>query len=283
LKNRANLPDFFVVGAMKAGTTTLMDYLNQHPDVYLPDYEVHFFDRECNYKKGLEWYTTHFLKSNNDIIGEKTPTYSYDPKVPARIYSNFPDAKIVWILRNPTARTYSNYLHAVKVGKENLPFDSAVALEEKRIGNNAFKGYIERSIYIKQINNYLDYFPMKSMHFIIFEEFIKDPDGTLAELYKFLEINHINNNQILTNSLKLNKKNVSSFPRSITLQYYSQQLFGTKSFIYKVVNYLNNIFPKTPPKIQPNISNELDLYFRPFNNSLAHLINKDLSCWNKYT
>ncbi|MDZ7692679.1 MAG: sulfotransferase [Balneolaceae bacterium] len=106
-------PGFLIVGAMKAGTTTLMRYLVRNPYIAIPNNEIHYFDKESNYRKGLDWYKKKFSASEStQIIGEKTPTYSYDPKVPARIYKDFPDCKIVWLFRNPVDRTYSNYIHA---------------------------------------------------------------------------------------------------------------------------------------------------------------------------
>lgn len=74
------VPNFLIVGVMKAGTTTLAYYLNQHPDVFLPDREIHFFDNDKNYARGIQWYEGHFVQAcAEQIVGEKTPTTPTSP------------------------------------------------------------------------------------------------------------------------------------------------------------------------------------------------------------
>ncbi len=101
-------PDFLIVGTMKSGTSSLRHYLSQHPQIAIPAREIHFFDRDDTYARGPAWYLGRLARdrtANTTIVGEKTPTYSYDPKVPARIHRDFPGVKLVWIFRNPVDRT----------------------------------------------------------------------------------------------------------------------------------------------------------------------------------
>lgn len=271
--------DFLIVGAMKAGTTTLMRYLVRNPYISIPDYEVHFFDDDNKYEKGLEWYRTNFdISDKTKIIGEKTPTYSYDPNVPARIHSKLPDSKIVWLFRNPVDRTYSNYIHAIMKGTERLSFKDAMKLEKERIEENIFKGYKKRSIYIEQVNRYRSYFPLKKMYFIIFEDFIHKPYEELEKLYDFLEVE---NKMLEKNNKKQIKSNQSYIPFSIDAQYYSYNLLGENSKLYKAINYLNKLLSTTPSPLDKEMRLCLRDYFSDYNKRLADLIGKDLSVWEE--
>jgi hypothetical protein len=125
-----HLPDFIIVGAMKAGTTTVKDYLRKHSNVFIPHDELFFFS-SSDYNKGLTFYSKYFEDySNEKIIGEKTTTYSYDLNTPGRIFEFNPEVKLIWVLRNPVSRSYSNYWHVVKQGKERLSFEDSIKKEE---------------------------------------------------------------------------------------------------------------------------------------------------------
>ena len=105
-------PSFLIVGALKAGTTTLTDELVKHPEIGVPVKELHFFN--ANYEKGLAWYEQQFGRCSEQIVGEATPTYGYHPHLPKIIKRDYPNVKIIWILRDPVFRSYSNYVHVRK-------------------------------------------------------------------------------------------------------------------------------------------------------------------------
>ncbi|MEX0719992.1 MAG: sulfotransferase domain-containing protein [Balneolaceae bacterium] len=162
------LPDFIIVGTMKSGTSTLGHYLRQHKNIFMPKDEVYFFDATGGYKdrweKGIDWYREQFKDADeNQIVGEKTPTYCYLVEVPERIYELLPEVKLIWIFRKPFDRAYSNYWHAVRNGGEKESFEYAEEDEQDRIKENIWNGYLQRSNYIKQVENYLKYFSLDQM------------------------------------------------------------------------------------------------------------------------
>lgn len=269
-------PDFLIVGAMKAGTTTLSEYLHKNQEIAIPKQEVHYFSNESNYTKGLQWYAKQFpINENTKIIGEKTPAYSLHSHVPKRIYDLNPNVNLVWIFRNPVYRTYSNYLHAVRAGAEKNSFEKALKLEEQRNSDDYTHDYLKRSLYVNQIHKYLSYFPIENMHFIIFEEFVRKPFDTIEELCNFLGVEG--------NVSQLDKKeqiqsNKSYLPFSIILQYYSRKYFGN-SKIHKAVNKLNTLFPRSKPSLKKETEKKLYDFFAEENIKLSNLINKDLSIW----
>lgn len=269
------LPDFLIVGAMKAGSTTLMDYLFSHEEVGIPKKEINYFDKDVNYLKGDDWYSSWFKKyAAKKVIGEKTPAYSYDTKSIRRIQKQNPKMKLVWILRNPVKRTCSNYWHYIRIGKEILTLKQSLERENERIKKDIYKGYFKRSIYADQVENYLAYFPMEQMHFIIFEDFINYPKKNLDALSKFLNIK----------STKFTQKNLISNkgyrPLSINAEYYTRQFFGY-GIIHKVVHIINKLLGSKYVPIDSIINNELYMRFEPENKRLEHLLGKDLSCWKK--
>jgi len=274
-KDHLLVPDFLVVGAMKAGSTTLMDYLVSHQEVGIPNEEINYFDKDSNFEKGIDWYAKWFESfSKHKIVGEKTPAYCYEPKAVERIHQQNPAMKLVWILRNPVKRTYSNYWHYIRIGKELLSVNDCLDQEEQRIKEDIYKGYFKRSVYADQVERYLEYFPMSQMHFIIFEEFVRNPEENLKELSNFLGITPAKFTQ------KPLVSNKGYKPFCIPAEYYARQWFGY-GWVHKIVHNLNKLFGSKYTPIDKDLEASLYKRFIPQNQRLEKLLNKDLSFWNK--
>jgi len=201
------LIDFLIIGAQRSGTTSLYNYLIQHPDVAPANKkEIHFFDD--NYDKGLDWYYEQFpsLSNKSDkekrtITGESTPYYLFHPMAPERVFKTIPKVKLIVLLRNPTDRAYSHYNHAVRVGNENVSFEKGITLElltlkdeEKKVKKGSHSdiyqkfSYLERGIYLDQLKNWFEYFPQKQFLFLKSEDFFSNPQSCMDEFFKFLGI-----------------------------------------------------------------------------------------------
>lgn len=268
------LPDFVIVGAMKAGTSSLAYSLGLHPEIFVIDKEVHFFDKDQNYCNGLGWYESHFINApQKTVIGEKTPTYSYLPYVASRMAKAIPNAKLIWIFRNPVDRTYSNYWHAVKSGIESLNFQEALDKEEKRLLISPWLGYRKRSIYIEQVRCYLDFFPMKNMLFLLFENLVACPEITLRSAFDFLGVN---------SAFKLPetrvKKNTTYIPRSIRIQKFIRKSCR-RGRLYRALSRFNRKESSGYPQMEAKTRVELQEFFASHNVALANLINLDLDKW----
>ena len=206
--NNRVLPDFIIVGAQKAGTTSLFRYLTSHPQIKVPfkTKEIHFFDggleSEDNYKKGLKWYKSHFAlksKMNNKLTYEASPLYLFHPCAPKRIKKDIPDVKIIILLRNPVERTISHYFHELRKGREQLAPDDAFRKEEDRLKgvfeNKRYKSkeflnytYKSRSKYEEQIRRYLEIFPDQNILILKSELLFNRPKITLKKICNFLNI-----------------------------------------------------------------------------------------------
>jgi len=182
---RRVLPDFLIIGTQKGGTTSLFSLLAQHPQIHTSNIkEVHYFDREHNYKKGQLWYRAHFpLKDAvppGGLIGEATPGYLFFPNVSKRIQKELPNAKLICILRNPTERAISNYFMRLRNEKENLPIMEAILAEEAE--------YKSRGLYLEQIQRCENYLKKNQLLILSSEEFFTDTEKVLKQVFEFLGI-----------------------------------------------------------------------------------------------
>lgn len=203
------LPDFLLVGVMKGGTTSLFRYLAQHPDV-LPPFrkEIKYFD--CNYFEGAAWYRAHFplrtkFRDGSKLTGEATPYYIFHPTAHERIASTLPQAKIIIILRNPIDRAYSHYQHMVRVGREPLSFDDALAAEQERLTGEAEKikadpryptykhlqySYLARGDYLPQIQRWYSVFSKEQILVLQSEDLYTKTAETMEKVQDFLGLAH---------------------------------------------------------------------------------------------
>src|SRR3954447_17800429 len=150
-------PESYLIGAQKAGTTTLAFLLDQHPHLSIGETkEPHFFTD--HWRKGLEWYRKQFPDSANTVCLDASTSYSMapltkgwkhrDPKVyegiPARVHSVRPDAKFIYLLRNPVDRTYSGYWHDVRMGVKNEPSKTALQRDPFYLDVSDYHGQLLR-------------------------------------------------------------------------------------------------------------------------------------------
>jgi hypothetical protein len=269
------LPDFLIVGAMKSGTSTLRDLLTLRHDVFLPPGEVHFFSDEQKYARGIDWYASLFdAGAGAAAIGEKTPTYSYLPACAERIHGHVPDAKLVWLFRDPVARTYSHYWHSVKNGSERLSFRAAIQTEADRVARDRWRGYQLRSMYHEQVERYLELFPRERMHFLLLERLLRDPLGETNALLSFLGVEQLDAAPVLPRS------NRTFIPRSLNAQWAIRRIFRQRTRPYRLLSRLNRRPIAGYPRIEPAIREQLRDRFREPNQKLARLTGLDLGIWD---
>jgi hypothetical protein len=268
------LPNFIIVGAMKAGTTTFHHYLADLDDVFMPGYEVQFFNNDAEYARGLSRYERLFRAGESKaVVGERTTTYSYVPSVPQRIHRHLPDVKLIWIFREPAARTYSHYWHSAKSGNERLSFAEAIAREPERIKRDFFRGYARRSHYAEQVERYLQFFPKERMLFLLFEEFVRDPAGTLNRTLEFLSVDH------RINAVVPKHDHPTYAPRWLHLQWAARRLFE-KNKPFRLVSRFNRGNEPGYPKMSEEMRAHLKETFREPNRRLSQLTGLDLGIWD---
>lgn len=199
-------PNFFIVGAAKAGTTSLYSYLRQHPEIFMPEdvKEPHYFaqvrpSRAQRYASPVfisdrEAYLRLFRAGKNHrAIGEASPSYLWCEAAPARIHAAAPEARIIITLRDPIERAYSHYLMDYREGAQHLPFFEA--LREDWL--SAEKGwavsnlYVELGFYARQIERYLRLFGEDRVHILFHDDLRRLAQGNrqvLADILRFLDV-----------------------------------------------------------------------------------------------
>lgn len=178
-------PDFLVVGAKKSATTWLHDCLDHHPQVVVPAMkEVHFFCPEQCPKsrsdKGVQWYETQFPDRDGIVRGESSVDYMYYHDTTARaIASRYPSTKILFLLRNPVDRAYSDYWMSRRNDPEIAEFEDLIDLDHP---------FIARGLYHRQIQGFLEFFPKEQVSIFFHDDLVTDPAGFIRSVYGFLEV-----------------------------------------------------------------------------------------------
>ncbi len=225
IRSTSQGPDFFIVGATKAGTTSLYYYLNSHPEVYMsPVKEPHHFATDIDlehlrpqvkkrlkaqetekfiegemegtlhraYIRSRELYLKLFRKAEaGQIKGEASPSNLFSKTAAKEIHDFNSNAKILIILRNPVMRAYSHYLMDLKLGFTSLGFNDALKEDEKTTYKSwgAASNYIPLGMYFEQIKRYYAVFPEHQIKVILQEDLKRQPEKTMQQIYRFLNIN----------------------------------------------------------------------------------------------
>ncbi len=214
---------FLIIGAPKAGTTSLFEYMRHHPQIHMPpEKEVYFFNAENAYRRGWDWYLATMLRGAppNAICGEATPEYmsgtpfrgaardgdkkpivsprcseSLEEVVPRRIKQFLPDVKLLCVLRDPVERAYSQYQMIVLGGDESRSFEEAIdqlmepkAMEQARVAPTRTNSYIVYGEYCRILAGFLRVFPREQLMVIFSHELAERPAATLATVFEFIGV-----------------------------------------------------------------------------------------------
>jgi Sulfotransferase domain len=179
------LPTFLVIGTMKAGTTSLYQYLRAHPNVFMPAIkELNYFVDGLNWRRGLQWYRAQFARAPTTAfaLGEVSPSYTMHPLhggVPRRIAQQLPNVRLIYVLRDPVDRIRSHFQHNVTTQTERNP-------TEKVVLENPV--YVDCSRYALQIEQYLDYFSPEQMMIVASDNLQADRKATMRRVFDFLGV-----------------------------------------------------------------------------------------------
>jgi len=208
------LPNFFVVGTQRGGTTSLFIYLLAHDLVHGPRRAkgVHYFD--TNFERSLRWYRSNFPRARtieaqrvaydaNPAIGEGAPYYLFSPTIPERIHDVSPNARIITVLREPLDRAISHHNHEVKRGFETLSMQEAFVAEPDRLAGEVERmaadpsyvskphihhGYLARGRYSEQLERYFSLFGREHVLVLDSAELKSNPQATVRLATDFLEL-----------------------------------------------------------------------------------------------
>lgn len=195
------LPGFLILGAQKAGTSSLHEYLVDHPRV-APGFtkELHYFD--LHYSAGPRAYRACFPHARaGTICGEATPYYLVHPQVPRRVAADLPEAKFIVLLRNPIDRAISQHNHEHARGFESLELEEALDAEEGRLAGERERlerdpayqsfpfmhhSYVTRGLYAEQLTRWFSVIDRSRFLIIQAEALFERPRAMLGEVHDFL-------------------------------------------------------------------------------------------------
>lgn len=296
---KQQLPGFLIVGAAKSGTTSLHNYLKDHPDVFLPESkELRFLScMPGNYKgpgdKSVnesllsdinEYSTKYQFKLNGQISGDISPDYLYFHKNTIASVESFfyEEPKIIIILRNPIDRAFSQYTHFLRDGREKKSFQDALLSCEQRSRDEwewAWN-YLDVGLYSEQVEAYQNRF--KNVKVYLFDDLISDTKCLLHDLLDFLEVDSTYLPSNLTE-----KYNISGIPKSRLLHLFlhRQNIFKTflkylvpASLRHYAITRLNSK-NLTKVKMREQDRNYLRAFYADDIKKLGGLISRDLSHW----
>jgi hypothetical protein len=176
---------FFLIGAMKAGTSSIYNHLAAHPSIYAaPRKEPRFFSNPHPTRDEVAAYRALFAGRTDEAWAfEASTAYTKYPMLPGvadRIYKVLPDARFIYVVRDPVERICSAYLHNCAEGREHRSLQDALW--------DASREYLNVSRYHMQISEYLRIFPRERLLVLVFEEFVADVDATLDRVARFLDL-----------------------------------------------------------------------------------------------
>jgi hypothetical protein len=301
------LPNFFILGAGKSGTTALYHWLDKHPQVHLSTpKEPYFFEDE--YAQGPEFYwRTYFAAGwrGQQLIGEARAAHLFLPFVPQRIYETVPDARLVAILRNPVERAYSHWWMQRSHGHEPLDFDAALrenqhwidtgrslegpaaehlwrtyrARTPNRLGLRPvhLRPYLEAGHYAWNLERYLRHFPRSRICVLYYDDLCRSPLETMRQLCEFLGLDPAAVHDVP------GRENVALTGFSRPFFALSERLqldrFLPRRFLAMGRTLLSKI--GTRPVISAAAREWLHGHYEPHNRRLEELLDRDLSAWNR--
>jgi len=230
-------PNFLIIGAQKSGTTSLYEYLKQHPDILMSNKkETEFFAYDKFYFKGFNYYETFFSEyKGQKFVGEASTDYSNYvglEKTIQRIHDFNKNMKLIYVLRNPIARAYSAYFWRKRQVFETLEFEKALELEESRKNTTHLMdpfSYKRMGLYFKIISKYLKYYNQKNLHVVLFDDLITSPAVTCNKIFDFLDID-----EIYVKPLEKNQQNPVGLPKNK----YIQRILGQPNKLTNTVGYM---------------------------------------------
>jgi hypothetical protein len=293
-------PDFIIIGAAKAGTTSLYHHLSRHPSVFLSTpKEPSYFAFEDRYAKGESWYLSLFQAAGEtQVCGEASTNYTnwpLYPEVPSRMHALLPGVKLIYFMRHPVNRAYSHYLqliHNIRTDNPDYKFTDTFEQHIKRDDSP-----IQSSNYMLQISRFLDFYPRENFLFLFFEDFIRDPANALAQVTDFLSIERKGDIAVPLGADAENRadnKNAWLIRSRLTAplralpggQWLADHL--PQGFRDRIVRTLSALPARKrieadyiPPPMRPETRAQLLEYFREPNRELRQFLGMELPDWDK--
>ncbi len=289
-------PNFFIVGAPKCGTSSMREYLRQHPDIFMPTRELHFFSKDIHRQRrlSLKKYLRYFSEAKDERrVGEKSPSYLRSKQAASKIRRFCPEAKIIIQVRNPVDMLYSWHGHLFYYSDREDIRDFKEALnaeEDRRKGlripkHEYFPGhlfYSEIPWYTDQIKRYVETFGWNQIHVVVFDDLVNNTLKVYREVLRFLEVD-----DKFTPDFKVH--NPGGLPKNVIVRNLISNSWVKRvaGFLLPKVTYYSIGYTvlrwntKARPPMDKNFRKKLQKQFAPEVKRLSKLLGRDLTHWCK--
>lgn len=278
-------PNFLIIGANKGGTTSLSEYLKEHPEVFIPEIkEPMFFNHYANQQEDGQFKTQRVIKSltsyqelfkngtGHKARGEASTSYLANPYCAKHIHDFNKDMKLIAILRNPIKRAYSNYLMYVRWGDENRSFYKALKDELAGVEQPQGKQYLYLGHYLNALKTYKDLFGAEQLKVYINEDLRKNPQGVYKEICDYLTVD---NTFVPAFDRKYNTNDaVETRPFQKALKKADKKVNFSKLLPYRVKKRIFNK-PSMSKKAKRLLIDEYEVEIK----ELSVFLNRDLTQW----
>ncbi|KAK3731746.1 hypothetical protein RRG08_035415 [Elysia crispata] len=258
---RKRFPQAVIIGAGKCGTRALIEFLNMHPQVVAAREEIHFFDLDHNFHKGLTWYLQRMRYSYSDQITlEKTPSYMWTQRARDEIYRLNSDMKLIVVLKDPVIRLVSQ---AIRNRDKDVSESLLVQEADGTLSVRENLHPVYWSIYVNYIVKWLRKFPITQLHVVDSSMLVKDPAGEVQKVERFLGIRPV-----------LTKRNF----------HFDQQkgFYCKRPFYLQDIICLGNEKGKLHPTLPPEVKVLFYKFYRPHNEKLFKVIGKSLKAKQRW-
>lgn len=295
-----NLPNFLIVGAAKSGTSSLHEYLKQHPDIFLPHIKepMFFCDSPGRVTVNLADYAQLFRAATSyKAIGEASTPYLYDLEAPMKIKNTLGNIPIIILLRQPAERAYSLWSYFYHQQFETLSFEASLAAEAERKASIEFQKsspvypgyrfYFSSGLYAEQIERYISIFGKSRVHVFLFDQLKQTPDAVCRQIFQILCVDEqFTPKFAIYNEQKTSKigwvSQLMTTHRPVTVDKIYNRLpyllretaFNVARFVYQL-----NSKPAKSEKLSPDLYRKLTEQYRPDILRLEQLLELDLSSW----
>lgn len=283
------LPNFFLAGCQKTASSWLYKCFSEHPDIYVPNIDAtHFFT--FNYYKGFDWFIQYYNNySGQKAVGDTTPSYIRDIDAPRRIREYYPEAKLIFSLRNPVERAFSHYWY--EKAKNKITYDFAETLEIYDL----YQNFIVSGFYHQLLVNYLKFFPKEQILVILYEDIKQSPDAVIENVFNFLGVDSDFKPTVLNKKVNIaakrkakkdNKINryLADLDKKIRNAEDKRLWIKAGRLFIKLTHSIKMSLDTNPDNeytrgMDPALRKRLENIFTEENEKLANLFDLDLSCW----
>ncbi len=297
------LPNFIISGFPKCGTTSLHYYLAEHPEIFMPKQkELHFFTNKIlsrqiagkgdklalkTHIRNFKEYSKFFSSEKNfKSVGETSPSYINYPELFNEIKNTLSNPKIIVLVRDPIKRAYSNYLHLVREGREQLSFSEALAQEDKRKKQHFsdFWYYKFNSSYYEKLVKAKEIFP--EVLILTQEELMNNPEETVKKTYRFLEVNSeftptLLNKKYNPGGTYSNNIITRTIFKPSSTKNFIKKIISVKPWMKDILNSITRKYKTNPKAINKETEQELKKIFRK---EVKHLgqMGVEIKQWGNY-